>query len=132
MDWYRGHADRDAGENHSWLVGHFKNPDDLRYDTDVEIKVSRHRAGDVRDGWAVGEVRRTFFMVMAGRWELEFSEENGGRRETVMLDGPGAYAMWGQEVAHRWRALTDAMVITVRWPSVTVEDRAELVGSALA
>lgn len=132
MGWYRGHADVDADENRSWLVGHFKNPDDLRYDDDVEIKVSRHPAGETRDGWAVGEVRRTFVMVIAGRWELEFAEEAGDRQETVTLDGPGAYAMWGQDVAHRWRALTDAMVITVRWPSVTVEDRAELVGSARA
>lgn len=43
-----------------------KDPDEIRYDEDVEVvevKVSRHVAGDERPEWSSGEVRRSFFML---------------------------------------------------------------------
>jgi hypothetical protein len=86
--WYTGNADSDAGENRSWLVGHFKDPDDMRYNEDVEVKVSRHVAGDERPEWSTGEVRRTFFMLMSGRWRLDLEVEGTDQPETVLLEKP--------------------------------------------
>lgn len=116
--WHVGNAEKDAHENRSWLVGHFKARDDIRYDEDVEVKVSSHRADDGRPEWSTGEVRRTFFMLMTGRWRLELTEEAGDETETVILAAPGDYVVWGPGVAHTWRAEEDSTVVTVRWPSV--------------
>jgi hypothetical protein len=120
--WYTGNAESDAGENRSWLVGHFKARDDIRYDEDVEVKVSSHLAGDERPEWTTGEVRRTFFMLMSGRWRLDLAVEGevdgANRRETVMLEKPGDYVVWGPGVAHSYRAVDDSVVVTVRWPSL--------------
>jgi mannose-6-phosphate isomerase-like protein (cupin superfamily) len=115
--WHRGNAEADAHENRSWLVGHFKASDDIRYDEDVEVKVSSHPAGDERAEWSTGEWRRTFFMVMTGKWRLDLKLEDGDNTETVIA-GPGDYVVWGPGVAHTYRAEADSTVITVRWPSV--------------
>jgi mannose-6-phosphate isomerase-like protein (cupin superfamily) len=120
--WYTGNADSDAGENRSWLVGHFKDPDDIRYDEDVEVKVSRHVAGDERPVWSTSEVRRTFFMLMSGRWRLDLEVEGTDQPETILLEKPGDYAMWGPGVSHTYRAEEDSVVITVRWPSLVRRD----------
>lgn len=118
--WYAGNSEKDADENRSWLVGHFKPQGDIRYDEDVEVKVSTHRAGEKRAQWTKGEVRRTFFMLMSGRWRLELAVEGDDERETIVLDQPGDYVVWGHGVAHTYEALADSMVITVRWPSVDI------------
>jgi mannose-6-phosphate isomerase-like protein (cupin superfamily) len=116
--WYTGNADSDAGENRSWLVGHFKDTEDIRYDEDVEVKVSRHIAGDERPEWSTGEVRRTFFMLMSGRWRLDLEAEGTDQPERVMLEKPGDYVIWGPGVSHTYRAEEDSVVVTVRWPSL--------------
>lgn len=116
--WYSGNAEADADENRSWLVGHFKASDDIRYDEDVEVKVSSHEAGDERVEWSTGEWRRTFFMLMTGRWRLDLAVEDGEQGESIVLAQPGDYVVWGPGVAHTYRAEADSTVITVRWPSV--------------
>jgi mannose-6-phosphate isomerase-like protein (cupin superfamily) len=124
--WYQGNVDADAGQNRSWLVGHFKDPGELRYDDDVEIKVSHHPAGQAREAWAARETRRTWVMVVAGGFEIDLVEERPGGRERTVRLGPGDYAMWERGVAHRYRAVEDTTMVTVRWPSVTVEEHADL------
>jgi len=39
--------------------------------------------------------------------------------EKVELNHQGDYVMWGIGVDHRWEALEDTVIITVRWPSVS-------------
>ena len=119
-DWYHGNAEADAGENRSWLVGHFKDPGDIRYDEDVEVKVSSHVKGEARAEWTKGEVRRTFFMLVSGRWRIDLAVEGGDGGETIVLTKPGDYIVWGPGVAHTYRAEEDSTVITVRWPSVAI------------
>ena len=118
--WYHGNAEADAGENRSWLVGHFKDPDDIRYDVDVEVKVSSHKAGEQRAEWVTGEVRRTFEMLVSGRHRIDLRAEDGDQAESILLAEPGDYIVWGRGVAHTYRAEEDSTVITVRWPSVAI------------
>jgi hypothetical protein len=40
------------------------------------------------------------------------------RDREVALARPGNYVLWGPGEDHSWRAETDAVVLTVRWPSV--------------
>lgn len=115
--WYAGNADADAHENREWLVGHFKAPDDIRHDADAEVKVSRHQPGDERpNGWATGEQRRTYFMLVAGgpfEVTLRRAGETGGKTE--VLAKLGDYLVWGPGTDHVWRAVGASQVATFRW-----------------
>lgn len=113
--WYVGNADDDAGENRSWLIGHFKAPGDIRHSKDVEVKWAHHPAGDTRAEWAPGVHEGTVIILVSGRWQLDLRADD--RIEKVILDRPGDYVMWGAAVDHTWRALADSVMITVRWPS---------------
>jgi hypothetical protein len=114
--WYVGNADDDAGENRSWLVGHFKDPGDVRHSKDAEVKWSSHPAGDERADWNPGVHDGTVLLLVSGQWELRL--RTGDRVDTVVLERPGDYAMWGPGVDHTWRALADSVMVTVRWPSL--------------
>jgi len=115
--WYVGNADDDADENRSWLVGHFKDPTDVRHSKDVEVKWSTHPAGDERADWNDGVHTGTVLLLVAGRWELHL-RRGGGPVETVTLVRPGDYVVWGPGVDHTWKALEESVMVTVRWPSL--------------
>jgi hypothetical protein len=115
--WYVGNADDDAGENRSWLVGHFKKPDDIRHSKDTEVKWSTHPAGDERADWNPGVHTGTVLILVSGRWELHLRHE-GGQVDTVVMNHPGDYVVWGPGTDHTWKALADSVMVTVRWPSL--------------
>jgi len=115
--WYTGNADDDAGENRSWLVGHFKDPSDIRHSKDTEVKWSTHPQGDARHDWNPGNHDGTVLILVSGRWQLDLRTD--GHLETVVLERPGDYAVWGRGVDHTWEALADSIMVTVRWPSLT-------------
>jgi len=97
-----------------WLVGSFIDEKlGLRHSKDVELKWSTHVAGEERPEWVTGETRTTIGILVSGRWEMIF------RDQTVILSKPGDFVMWGPGEDHRWRALADAVMITVRWPSIS-------------
>lgn len=111
-DWRSGNADVDGRLTRGWLLGHFF-PDeyDVRHTDAVEVKWAVQTAGDERDGWVTHEKRTTLLLLIEGRFRITFS------RGAVELRNRGDYAVWGPGVEHTWRALTDSVVITVRWPS---------------
>ncbi|GIF12096.1 signal peptidase I [Actinoplanes teichomyceticus] len=109
---YVGNADPDALAERGWLLGHFMPPGHPRHSTDVEIKWGRHPAGDRRAEWVRGEQRTALLVLISGRFHLEFP------RRTVVLGKQGDYVVWGRGVDHSWYAPEEAVVLTVRWPSV--------------
>ncbi|WP_415952920.1 signal peptidase I [Streptomyces sp. KLOTTS4A1] len=109
---YAGRADRDAALDRGWLLGHFKEPGDPRHCADLEIKWGVHPKGEGRAAWAVGEVRTALLVLISGRFRLEFPGRD------IVLEEQGDYVMWGKGVDHSWYAEEDAVVLTVRWPSV--------------
>src|SRR4051812_33022535 len=115
--WYAGNADEDADENRGWLVGHFKAPDDIRHDTAVEVKVARHEPGEERpNGWATGEQRRTYFMLIAGGpFEVTLRAAGSNESKTEVLSKCGDYLVWGCDTDHVWRAVGASQVATFRW-----------------
>lgn len=78
----------------------------------MEIKWGVHPKGDERAQWVRGEERTALQVLISGRFRLEFP----GR--TVVLAEQGDYVVWGRGVDHSWYAEEDAVVLTVRWPSV--------------
>lgn len=108
-----GNAEIDTSDTRGWLVGGFiQERFGLRHTGDVEIKWGVHTAGSAREEWVTGESRTTIGILVSGTFEVEF------RDQTVVFDRPGDYVMWGPGTDHRWRAPTDCILLTVRWPSI--------------
>ncbi|GGL56085.1 hypothetical protein GCM10010095_46370 [Streptomyces anthocyanicus] len=109
---YAGNAGKDAALDRGWLLGHFKDPSDLRHSEDVEIKWGVHPKGDERAHWVTGEDRTALQVLVSGRFRVDFP----GR--SVVLAEQGDYVVWGRGVDHSWYAEEESVVLTVRWPSV--------------
>ena len=43
-------------------------------------------------------------MLMSGRWRLDLKVEGTDQPETVLLEKPGDYVVWGPGVSHTYRA----------------------------
>ena len=52
-------------------------------------------------------------LLVQGSFRIDLTETS------VTLDKQGDYAAWGPGIDHSWEAITDAVVITVRWPSAS-------------
>ncbi|MEE6259851.1 cupin domain-containing protein [Plantactinospora sonchi] len=110
---YVGNAAKDGAGNGGWLLGHFMPAGlDVRHSTDVEVKWGVHPPGDTRAEWVTGERRTALLVLVSGRFRMEF------RGRSVVLAEPGDYVVWGPGVDHSWYAPEEAVVLTVRWPSV--------------
>lgn len=82
----------------------------------LAIKWFQHTPQD-DPGWGQGKpisVGRTL-SLLAGPGAFELSFRRGGRRCTLVLEQPGDFAIWGEGLEHRWRALEPSTVLTVRW-----------------
>jgi hypothetical protein len=110
--WYAGNAAEDGRGTNGWLLGHFIDPaKGVRHSKDVEVKWAIHPAGDKRAAWTADDQRTTLPMLIQGDFRVDLTEAS------VTLAKQGDYAMWGPGIDHSWQAITDSIVVTVRWPS---------------
>ena len=110
--WRTGNAVRDSQDTRGWLVGHFIDAaEGVRHSSEVEIKWGVHPPGDKREQWVDGDHRTTLVILVSGHFVVHLDD---GRAE---FTEPGDYVMWGPGTGHSWEALTDSVVMTVRWPS---------------
>ena len=118
-----GNAKADDVRGSGWFVGQFV-PEEfgLRRQSDVELKWGIHPEGEKRSHpWATGH-GTTISVLIEGSLKITFPVE--GAQEEVTLRTKGDYVIFGPEVVHSWEALSDAIVLTVRFPSVEVGSRA--------
>ena len=112
--WCSGNAEEDGRETRGWLLGHFIDPAaGVRHSKDVEVKWGIHPAGEKRAGWAADDQRTTLVLLVSGVHRVEFTEGS------VTLERQGDYVVWGPGAGHAWEAVTDSVVVTVRWPSAS-------------
>jgi hypothetical protein len=111
-DWHVGNAVADGRLRRGWLLGHFF-PDkwDVRRSDAVEVRWAERRAGDKRGSWVTGETRTTLLVLIDGHFRIALSVG------VVELQRRGDYVVWGPGIDHDWWAVTDCVVVTVRWPS---------------
>jgi uncharacterized cupin superfamily protein len=110
--WCSGNAAEDGRDARGWLLGHFIDPAvGMRSSKDVEVKWGIHRTGDKRAEWTADEQRTTLVLLVQGNFRIDLTEG------TVVLARQGDYALWGPGIDHSWEALSDSVVVTVRWPS---------------
>jgi hypothetical protein len=105
-----GNAAEDGADHRGWFIGHFI-PAPVRSSRDVEVKWGLHPAGEERPTWSPGDLTSTMVLLVKGRFKVLWE---GGE---VEFSRPGDYAVWGPGTAHRWAAIEDSVVLTVRWPS---------------
>ena len=112
VNWYSGNAAEDGLETRGWLLGHFIDPaKGIRSSKDVEVKWGIHPAGEKRSDWTADDQRTTLVLLVDGNFRIDLTE--GG----VILARQGDYAVWGPGIDHSWEAVSDSVVVTVRWPS---------------
>lgn len=110
--WRCGNAAEDTKDDRGWLLGHFIRPtDDVRHTNDVEVKWGTHPAGEKRAEWTTGDQRTNLLLLVHGEFRIDLTE--GSR----VLSTQGDYVLWGPGIDHSWEALSDSVVIAVRWPS---------------
>lgn len=105
---YNGNAQVDGIDYRGWIIGSFL-PEGIRHQNNVEIKYGIHAVDESRDKWVTGEQRTTVCLLLSGQFQIEFHDQ------TVSLMQPGDYVMWDAGTDHKWRALQDSTVLTIRW-----------------
>jgi hypothetical protein len=114
-------AEAGSGESRGWFLGHFVDPAaGMRHSTAVELKWGVHRAGEIKDAVAANGTAKTLSILVSGTFLLEFPDVG----EAVHMARPGDYALWPAGLHHRWTAIDDCVVLTVRWPSISGDQRA--------
>jgi len=112
VNWYSGNAAEDGLETRGWLLGHFIDPaKGIRSSKDVEVKWGIHPAGEKRSDWTADDQRTTLVLLVDGNFRIDLTEG------PVALVRQGDYAVWGPGIDHSWEAVSDSVVVTVRWPS---------------
>lgn len=108
-----GNASEDSLPYRSWLMGHFvPEPDGPRHSREVEVKWGTYAEGFGESDWTACRSATSLVILVSGRHEIALPHR------IVTLEHAGDYLIWGPGVPHRWRALEDCLVITIRWPSV--------------
>mgnify|MGYP001953992361 CR=1 FL=1 len=111
--WYQGNAADDGADRRGWILGHFMEPSAGDRSTEsLEVKWGVHKAGEERHDWVTGDKRTTLVLLVSGKFTVRFRDGD------ALLVTQGDYLVWGPGTDHSWRADTDAVVITVRWPSI--------------
>jgi quercetin dioxygenase-like cupin family protein len=114
VNWSSGNAADDTKDNRGWLLGHFIDPaEGVRHSKDVEVKWGIHPAGEKRAEWTADDQRTTLLVLVEGEFRVDLTEGS------KVLTKQGDYVLWGPGIDHSWEALTDAVVMAVRWPSAT-------------
>ena len=110
-----GNAAQASSATRGWFMGHFmpESAGALRT-SDVEVKWFTHKKGDTRSAWADGSPVRTLNMLIRGKFALLFPQRR------VVLEKEGDFVLFGPCVAHSYETLEESLVLTVRWPSVSV------------
>ena len=110
-----GNAHEDGAGRRGWFVGHFIDPAaGPAANPALEIKWGVHKTGETRSVEGVNPAAATVSILVSGRFRLDFPDHGISR----LLLCPGDYAIWAAGVPHRWEVLEDAVILTVRWPSV--------------
>ncbi|MFM9104421.1 MAG: hypothetical protein ACKOPS_25160, partial [Cyanobium sp.] len=82
----------------------------------LALKWFEHQPGD-DPAWGehkpISSGRTLSLLAGGGVFELQF--RRGGQACTVLLEQAGDFALWGEGLEHRWRALAPSTVISLRW-----------------
>ena len=135
--YHRGRAEKDAESFRKWLVGPLSEwcskehvpyiplTMSLRDTCHVKIKWGTHKQGDHSQNargcfeWKPPDPGfLSITMLVRGAFLVAF-RERGGKEATCWtetLTAEGDYVIWPGKLEHKWVALENSLIITVRWP----------------
>ena len=90
----------------------------LRNNPTVEIKWGVHPEGERRpNGWAERSEKTAISFLLQGEFVLSLREPGqAGPPQEVRLGELGDYVLWNESRhEHNWHAVTEALILTVRW-----------------
>ncbi|MFF7130384.1 signal peptidase I [Streptomyces sp. NPDC008240] len=100
-------------QSRGWFVGAFLDDHHGPLKTDdLELKWSRHPAGDQRHELSAAADTASIAVLIEGRFRLDFPDQNPG---AVILEQQGDFAYFGPGVPHAWQAEVASVILTVRW-----------------
>ncbi|KAJ8908737.1 hypothetical protein NDN08_005442 [Rhodosorus marinus] len=112
-----GNAALEGKERGGWFAGHFVNAENLLKTDRVEVKWAELTIG-TNDKHATLNIKSdTLCILISGTFLVDFGKQK------VLLERRGDYVFWIPEVAHAWSAVSDAVILTIRWPSLPHDQR---------
>ena len=110
-----GNAALVSKDTRGWFLGHFiPGEDNPLRNSGVEVKWFAHAKGDTRPEWSPANQVRTLNVLIRGRFVLLFPDHE------VLLENEGDFVLFGPDIAHSFRSEEESLVMTVRWPSISV------------
>lgn len=89
----------------------------IRATKTLELKWGVHQQGDCRkEQWYSVPGRISLSILISGSFVIRFRKVNCPETlREALLRKPGDYAIWLENLEHTWEALTNSVVLTVRW-----------------
>ena len=110
---FSGNAYADGARQRGWFVGHFlEQTGDLRATASIEVKWRVYHGGEKKHYWGVSGTATTLCMLIKGNITIWFPMTE------CVLSHEGDYVIWPAGLPHRWTIAEDALVLTIRWPSI--------------
>jgi hypothetical protein len=109
---------KDVGQDRrGWFLGAFFPEEMINHQDDLELKWGIHPKGEVRESKATEGDAKTMSILIKGKYELNFGEEK------IILENEGDYLFFTPNMPHHMLAHEDTVILTVRWPSLSVEKK---------
>jgi hypothetical protein len=110
---FSGNAYNDGARQRGWFVGYFlEQAGDLRSTVSIEVKWRAYHAGEKKQHWGVSRTATTLCILIKGNITIWFPMTD------CTLSNEGDYVIWPAGLPHRWTIAEDALVLTIRWPSI--------------
>jgi hypothetical protein len=118
-----GNAIADQVRDSGWFVGQFVPAEmGLRHQTDIEVKWGMHPDGEKRpQPWATGHAT-TISILVHGCLQVTFHVDD--TPQVITLKKEGDYIIFAPTTVHSWEAIGHTVVLSLRFPSVEVWQRA--------
>lgn len=98
-----------------WFIGHFIEPDSVFKNNDFEVRWGVHKKGPERAIPAMHKKAKTISILVKGRFAIRFPKKN----KEVILSKVGDFVFFDAKIYHTSEALTDSIILTIRWPSIS-------------
>ena len=110
-----GNAISEGKDQRGWFVGAFVEAlGPLQKNESIEVKWGVHSEGEARSSKAEAGVATSLSILLKGRMGFTFK----GKKE-IVLEGEGDYLMWNPNIPHSTISYQDAVVLTIRCPSLS-------------
>ncbi len=109
---YLGNTVIDGERKRGWFCGEFINPESICNDKVIETKWGIHKIGECCD-WKSSTKSKTMAILLNGSFLIELRNSSYERR--YELNNEGDYLVWDENYQHRWKAISNSKIITIRW-----------------